>query len=236
MSESVAGPLPTFITFTGLDAWTDLDRVEELSQRYPIEWGILFSPKRQGEEARYPSLFNVGRMTHRLGNLNLAAHLCGEHARTVLAQANLPTLKSWLDCAFGRFQINTSDPTASPRMVAEFADNFGGTGILQSRSTGSFPPDTSVEWLYDTSGGRGEAPKAWPPHPGRKVGYAGGITHENARDILAAINAAGPYWIDMESGVRTDDRLDLGKCEAVCRAVYGPSDPRPCPLSLTGRA
>jgi hypothetical protein len=29
------------------------------------------------------------------------------------------------------------------------------------------------------------------------------------------------YWIDMESGVRTGGWLDVAKCEAVCRAVYG---------------
>jgi hypothetical protein len=42
-------------------------------------------------------------------------------------------------------------------------------------------------------------------------------------DILARIAApdGALYWIDMESGVRTDGVFDLAKCEAVCRAVYG---------------
>jgi hypothetical protein len=40
-------------------------------------------------------------------------------------------------------------------------------------------------------------------------------------EVLAAVASTGPYWIDMESGVRTDDRFDLGKCRAVCDAVYG---------------
>jgi hypothetical protein len=31
----------------------------------------------------------------------------------------------------------------------------------------------------------------------------------------------GRYWIDMESGVRTDDRFDIEKCRAVCEAVFG---------------
>jgi hypothetical protein len=29
-----------------------------------------------------------------------------------------------------------------------------------------------------------------------------------------------PYWIDMESGVRTDDRFDLDKCELVLMQVF----------------
>jgi phosphoribosylanthranilate isomerase len=82
----------------------------------------------------------------------------------------------------------------------------------------TFPDDDTVDWLFDRSGG------LWPPHPGgdRLVGYAGGIGPDNVADVLEQIGATGPYWIDMESGVRTDDRFDLGKCRRVCEAVYGP--------------
>ncbi len=56
------------------------------------------------------------------------------------------------------------------------------------------------------------------------VGYAGGLKPSNIAQQLPLIAAAagdGPYWIDMESGVRdADDRFDLGKCRAVCEAVY----------------
>jgi phosphoribosylanthranilate isomerase len=60
-----------------------------------------------------------------------------------------------------------------------------------------------------------------PPYPGRPVGYAGGIGPDNVVDIIKRINAAGPYWIDMESKIRTDNWLDLKLCRAVCEAVYG---------------
>ena len=33
-------------------------------------------------------------------------------------------------------------------------------------------------------------------------------------------HAETDYWIDMESGVRTDGLFDLEKCERVCRLVY----------------
>ena len=55
------------------------------------------------------------------------------------------------------------------------------------------------------------------------IGEPGGIGPDTVGEILARI-AAPPgalYWIDMESGVRTDGAFDLAKCEAVCRAVYG---------------
>ena len=218
--------LPDFMTFTGIDAWTDLDRVEDLSRRYPIEWGILFSPKRQGVDPRYPSLFHAGLITHQIGNLHLAAHLCGGHARDVLEKGRCSTLTPWIDCVFGRFQINTSDP-ADPHRVAEFADNHGGTGILQCQ--GLFPNTCEVDWLQDGSGGRGVHPDGWlsPEEGGPFVGYAGGLGPDTIATALPAIQATippnTPYWIDMESGIRTDDRLDLDKCEAVCRAVYGDS-------------
>jgi hypothetical protein len=40
---------------------------------------------------------------------------------------------------------------------------------------------------------------------------------------MRLINAAPGelFWIGMESGIRSNGRLDLNKCEAVCRAVFG---------------
>jgi phosphoribosylanthranilate isomerase len=84
-----------------------------------------------------------------------------------------------------------------------------------------FPEDDSIDYLFDTSGGRGEIPLAVPGHnKARLVGFAGGITPENVLRWIGSVNAQN-YWIDMESGVRTDDWLDLDKCEAVCRAIWG---------------
>ncbi len=40
---------PEFITLTGLDDRTDLDAAIALSEKYPIEWGVLFSPSQQGK-------------------------------------------------------------------------------------------------------------------------------------------------------------------------------------------
>lgn len=48
---------------------------------------------------------------------------------------------------------------------------------------------------------------------------AGQCREETLAKLDIAPGAA--YWIDMESGVRTQGRFDLAKCEAVCRAVYG---------------
>jgi hypothetical protein len=39
--------------------------------------------------------------------------------------------------------------------------------------------------------------------------------------VIDEIAASGPYWIDMETKVRTNEWFDLGLCRRVCEAVYG---------------
>lgn len=211
--------LPSFITFTGLDAWTDLRRVANLSSRYPIEWGVLFSPKRQGVDPRYPDGETLSAIMWMAG-IQKAAHLCGDHARSIMQSGECGPIPVDL-FYFDRVQVNHASP--DPLAINAFRDGWGRFRCIAQSRGSEFPADTSVDWLHDLSGGRGEAGAFWPEHPGRLVGYAGGINPENVASVIAGINADAPYWIDMESGVRTDDRLDLDKCEAVCRAVYGPS-------------
>jgi hypothetical protein len=46
------------------------------------------------------------------------------------------------------------------------------------------------------------------------------LNPDNIEEQNAAIASTGRYWLDMESGVRTDDWLDLDKCESVCRSLF----------------
>ena len=48
---------PLFVTLTG----ADIARMAELSARYPVEWGVLFAPERQGA-GRFPSLDFVAKL------------------------------------------------------------------------------------------------------------------------------------------------------------------------------
>lgn len=210
---------PEFITFTGADDWTDVAGMEALSAVYPIEWGVLFSPSRQGKDPRYPG----GEAQSRLlsTSLRLAAHICGDHARAAMDGRKLD-IPVDLGC-FRRVQVNHAAP--DPWAIERFRRGWGPRCIAQTRGD-AFPADASLDWLHDASGGRGIRTTAWPEHPGdgRMVGYAGGISPDNVLDVLAEIAeiaADGPYWIDMESGVRTDDRFDLEKCRRVCELVYG---------------
>lgn len=225
---------PEFITFTGIDDATDLIAARALATEFPVEYGVLFSPERQGNSPRYPSWSTISKiLLYAIPGSRYAAHLCGGYSRLLLASAST-TLDSVLLNHFSRVQINTHYVGLNVAILAEWAESVQAEPILQCR--GAFPAEEDVSWLFDASGGRGSTPDAWPqapcPAPGTAgvvrpplIGYAGGLSPSNISTALPAIAAAAgdsPYWIDMESGVRdADDRFDLSKCRAVCEAVFG---------------
>lgn len=209
---------PLHITFTGVDAHTDLNRMIDLSEEYPCEWGILFSHKRQGNDIRYPARHVIDRILD--APVTFAAHLCGSIAANIMNgdyHIDVPLT------AFDRVQVNHVKPL--PDVLEEFSAQWHRTVIGQSRSVSTFPTvRNGVEWLYDPSGGNGLLPEEYPSNQGKaKVGYAGGINPDNVVEINEKVKNLSPagYWLDMESGVRTDDKFDLDKVEAVLKAIYG---------------
>lgn len=213
---------PQFITFTGVDDETDPVELVKLADDYPVEFGLLFSPKRQGIEPRYPRIDTISWLVEELP-LRWSAHLCGGDARSVIAEDN--SQHGALLNLFQRVQINTADPKADPIRIAGWAARHNLRAILQCRD--GFPRVSSVDILFDASGGRGISPKGWPIATRTTFcGYAGGLNPENVAAAVADIGAQEHlrYWIDMESGVRDEhDRFDLNKCRAVCEAVYATS-------------
>jgi hypothetical protein len=215
--------LPVQLTFTGLDEQTPLAALRELSNRYPIEWGILLHPARQGS-GRFPPL-DVVRAALDLG-LKCSAHLCGGHARDIVHQAELPVDIVALLGRFQRLQINTAERGVDPDRIAKFAARFGARAILQCRGTERFPLCQSVEWLFDASGGKGRLASRLPVPSGvaRIVGYSGGLGPDTVASALESITRQHPakvaFWIDMETGVRTEDWFDVELCKQVCEIVF----------------
>ncbi|MEZ2222646.1 phosphoribosylanthranilate isomerase [Rhizobium sp. RCC_161_2] len=212
---------PAFIAFTGLDDPKLIGDLQSLSARYPIEWGMLIDDA-QEEKPLFPDK-EARKACLTAGNLRLAAHVCGVEASKI---ANAPDTVSLDLTGFQRIQVNHSFSGSSPAQVDNtwrFGQRLGVRTMLQCKD--AFPDETRLDWLFDTSFGSGATPKAWPtlPKNGPFCGYSGGIKPENVADVIAAISASANdlYWIDMESGIRSNGWLDLDKCEAVCRAVYG---------------
>lgn len=213
---------PEFVTFTGADDATRTARMVEIGRRAPVEWGLLFSRKRQNH-GRYPGLDFLGSL--RGLDLRLAAHVCGAYADEIVdtgACADFEGIAGALGLRFERIQINTGR-SFDPARLAAFASRFGARAIAQCRDV--FPEDARVDWLHDISAGEGVMP-SFRPVPGSDVfgGYAGGLGPGNVASELAAIArahpAGRPFWIDMETKVRIDDVFDLDCCEAVLAAVY----------------
>lgn len=210
---------PTFITFTGVDRADLLPGMHALSERFPIEWGVLIDAD-QEDRPLFP-----GRGVRQLlqaSALRQSAHICGG-AASAIVQGHDPRLD--LE-GFSRVQINHSrngSDEVSIRNSCAFGLRHDIRIALQCQ--GAFPADDRVDWLYDVSFGSGRMPAAWPAvvsaHP--LCGYSGGLGPTNVAELLAKfpIAVGVPFWIDMESGVRTEGRFDLGKCAAVCELAFG---------------
>ncbi len=211
---------PAFIAFTGVDRIETLPSMVALSARYPIEWGLLLDTAQEDKP-----LFPDAQVRHavRAAGLRLAAHVCGEAAKGIAGQPGFGGLDIG---GFQRVQVNHGFEGSSPAQIANvsaYGKRMGVRTMLQT--LGEFPDDPRVDWLFDVSFGTGVKPSSWPALPADSVfcGYSGGIAPDTAAQVVQAIGAmpGALYWIDMESRIRTDGWLDLAKCEAVCRAVYG---------------
>lgn len=234
------------VTITGADEGVDQYELIHLSRFYPfVEWGILFSAKRRGHEPRYPSFAWIRDLENLTGSLGsagglrarLSMHLCGSEARTAAAMAeSFEPGECW-----ERIQVNGYQPNAATEKWRRIKSHRialwrVGRWILQARSIETLEAvfndalTADADVLFDPSGGAGAKPLEWPkmpvkilPYTARRCGFAGGITPENVRDVIGAVAAKNEtlesIWIDMESGVRTDDKFDLDKVESVLDSV-----------------
>lgn len=217
---------PQFITFTGVDS-IDTDSIvtmEALSDKYPLEWGVLASETRTGNDPRYPNKDVIKYLLDQK-HMRFALHACGASARAILNNDATPFFDSWIaNSSVRRVQLNARDVSdAQYQNGINWAKERNVVPIFQSRTT-TFPKSENAVYLFDTSGGNGKTPSFWPTNPSATgmVGYAGGMNPENVAGIVEFIeNIGNRYWIDMESGVRTDNIFDFEKITAVCKAVYG---------------
>ena len=228
MTADTEPPVVELLTFTGVDDSTDPDTLAELWRRYPAtEFGVLVGGSNRNRHQPAPAVGRWRQFSARTG-VPMAVHLCGPHSATINDNCNTRNVAAM--CAgFGRVQVNARCYDYS--RVAAFADVADcGSVIVQQREAWTHAPPLQhpkVEYLFDLSGGRGRVSfDAWPPpaDPGVRVGYAGGISPATIGAALAAVQrfAPTPLWLDMETGVRSGDRFDVGLVEAVCEAVFAP--------------
>lgn len=220
-------------TLTGLDEATDLDRVLQLSRAYPfVEWGILYSPGRAGEDPRYPPYDWIRQALSRVPAGQVALHLCGSSVDGLLAGECLTTrLVERVVARQGRVQLNFDQSRAGytraqfetllsrhPALTLIVQDNPNNAQIVRE-----LLGLRGVDIVFDASGGQGLRPDNWPaPLDGVHYGYAGGLGPGLTPALKAIEKASGSVrcWIDMETRIRDDaDRLCLATCARVLEEV-----------------
>ena len=202
------------ITVTGVDRRTPLSGIQAILDA-GAEVGFLWTETPEGRN-RYPSLEWICDTVCDVHGGRTAVHACGRVAREYLLVDHASP-----GVLFDRIQVNgaVSVPelrglcTRYPEQVVITQDNAANVPLRE------FAEARVHAILVDGSGGRGIVPARWQrPQTTKEVGFAGGLGPHNLEAELPKIAAiaTGEWWIDMESGVRTDDWFDVNKAlEAV---------------------
>lgn len=208
------------ITFTGVDSLTDIQELQRIQKQFPLaEFGVLIAGHFGN---RYPEFGFINELSQ--SGLNLSLHVCGKYTRELIQTGSWDAIREASNnfAGFSRCQLNVSGRKPEEKTKTIVCPDELKEIIIQQR-----PDDTrifnaleskrNVSILMDASGGRGVDTEI-VPFVYRKVGYAGGIYHGNVRDKLStllSLEEVTTFWIDMESGVRTDDWFDIQKVRKV---------------------
>lgn len=219
------------VTITGADNKINQSDLLLLQEKYPfVEWGILFSTNKDGQP-RYPS------RVHRIvefdeSALQLSAHFCGFYSREVLEKGNFMLIQL-LPFSYKRVQLNYNFKNNKGRFnlvsLLRFVErnkerdiilqyNDSNAEIIEKFRVNGLPDN--INFLYDSSGGRGKLLNDIKNPFKQYTGYSGGISPDNVEGICRYIQnheSSSNVWIDMENGVRTDNQFDLVKVSSVLR-------------------
>ena len=215
-----------YVAITGADDGVSVEDLNAIAREHPfVEWALLFMPERAGEK-RFPSAQWLKDFSVNYKGAHRAMHLCGSAFLDFAAGKPeiLDVIKGFkriqLNLEFGNagdqcdLQQLLQQITAHPQheFVIQYTDKRKNLLLELAKI-----PNHAL--LFDGSAGAGVLPGSWPaPLSGHFCGYAGGLKPENIKENIGKIAAAaGDYttWIDMESGVRTDDNFDLQKVRQV---------------------
>lgn len=219
-----------YCSITGADDAVDPADLAALSQEYPFaEWAVLWLPDRAGTP-RFPQKAWIKKFAEVCGATNKAMHLCGQglidfiDGKDEVLDLMSGVARVQLNLKFGDVE-GKYDPQKLVERVRqspqwEFIIQYGRDkqGLLPLLKDA---PNHAV--LFDESAGRGISPDSWDePLPGHFCGYAGGMKPENIDKnltLIAEVAKGRTTWIDMETGVRTDDRFDLTRVIPVLKAA-----------------
>lgn len=223
------------VSLTGTDDATSLADLNALGEEFPfVEWALLYVPGKEGQARNPTQAWRETFFAHRPRGGN-AVHLCGALAFEQLQTGILPPEILKTDRL--QLNINARRPDFSDAEVLRIYDRaltLGPDLILQRHEytfhvidwflQGLKAADRArVTVLLDESRGKGIQPETWSVPISLKdvtLGFAGGLGPDNVAAVAAKIEQLKvPYWLDMESGIRTDNSFDKVKARAVLVAT-----------------
>jgi phosphoribosylanthranilate isomerase len=98
--------------------------------------------------------------------------------------------------------------------------NKNNSNFLETYLSQKLPSNVNI--LFDSSGGRGTVIQNIQKPFNNYTGYSGGINVENVEEICKKIvnhSNSSDVWIDLESGVRTDNNFDFVKANKIIDSV-----------------
>lgn len=230
-------------SLTGADDLVTPDSLAAISAKYPfVEWAILYFPEKEGTPRNPSASWREDFLA--IGLPYSAAHLCGTQVfrdllRPETAQTRIVDL-----ARYHRIQVNINARRQdfTDEQVLEVYRTLHEAGlklILQYHAASEqvierFLSELDEEGLrrvgilFDASKGTGQRPLFWPaPHRfNLSCGYAGGLGPDiletelpKIKTAIAQVERDVPFWVDMESGLRTNNTFDLEKVDMVLSTI-----------------
>lgn len=225
------------ITLTGIDEQTDFSKLWRLSKTYPlVEWGVLYSNKPDNPRYPRPGIFFKEYIEFiQRWSINSSVHFCGSSVNEILEEKfKYPGLPF----CFSRMQLNFNQKTkpVDLGLLRSFIERASvditskqKTKIITQHNVDNEIVTNRIHFpnhqvLIDSSCGQGKVISNFDYITSKSAcGYAGGLSLDNLETLFPIIKESAnsnPFWIDMESSLRTDDLLDLKKVEEVLKLVY----------------
>ena len=231
------------LSITGADNLTDTNELLIFKkERDDVELGILYYLEKQGSP-RNPTYDWRKEFMQLNGKNNVSLHLCGESVFRVILNNQLENKETNFSKEFSgasRIQININarkDIFTHEEIHNVYLKllNFGSRLILQYNEHSKswilpfleqYPEyHKNIDILLDSSLGKGIViSEFFIPEELKqysfKYGFAGGVSVENIQEIHSKVKALGvDYWLDLETGSRTDNVFDLNKAKELHRLI-----------------
>lgn len=229
------------LSITGPDNLVQQESLKLLTDKYSnLEWAILYFPEKENQN-RNPGVEWRNKFFSIIPQKNTAIHLCGKEVFDIILSKEFEKSQLFSELKkANRIQININARKdifthKDVQSIYSILLSYGFTLILQyhERSKDWILPYLqqhsleNIHILLDSSLGKGIAPKtfAFPEELQNincPIGFAGGLNPENIKNIHEQIKLfkLTTYWLDLETGSRTNDIFDMEKAENLCLSVF----------------